>query len=253
MKLDQGQIAQYLGDHFPGKVLVAQSVPSTQQWAKQSDDSVPAAFLAEQQTAGYGKRARKFFSPEYTGLYLSISLPNIPVAEMPKAGLFTTGLANTIANVLENYYPGKHLGVKWVNDVYLSHKKVCGILVEAQMTGTKLSWIVGIGINLSTVDFPDEIANQVASIGHTPIDRNCLAADIIQNVWRLKQDYQSGKFIDEYKQRLIIRDHEVTLQLADRAVTGQVRGIDEQGRLVLETTDHYYQAFSDGEVIKVQY
>ena len=172
---------------------------------------------------------------------------------MEKAGLFTTGLADAIAILLEHYYPEKQLGVKWVNDVLLGPAKVCGILVEAAVQGQQINWIVGVGINLSTTDFPTNIDRVVGSLdSEARIDRNQLAADVIKTIWQLKNTYQAGEFLKDYQQRLILMNKRVTLKLADRERTGIVRGIDQQGRLVVKLTDGLH-AFNDGEVIKVQY
>lgn len=254
MKLNQQRIQKLVGKNFPGNIVVRQQVKSTQQLAKQVNPTIPQAFLAEEQTNGYGKRHRTFYSPNTSGLYLSILLPDIATDEMNKSGLFTTGLANSIAKILEKYYPGKHLGVKWVNDILLGPAKVCGILVEAQVQGSQVSWIVGIGINLSTTDFPAEIDRVVGSIDSQQIvDRDRLAADIIKAVWQLKHSYQMGQFIAEYQQRLVLRDKLVTLQLVNTKCRGIVRGIDQQGRLLVELANGIVQAFSDGEVTKVQF
>lgn len=254
MKLDQPKIKDALGDSFPGKVIVHQRVQSTQKLAKQADPPVLQAVLAEEQTGGYGKGQRAFYSPSTTGLYLSVLLPNVSVYEMGSAGLFTTGLATAIATILEEYYPGKHLNVKWVNDILFGPAKVCGILVEAQVQGNQVNWIVGIGINLSTTDFPTNIDRVVGSLDQQHlVDRNQLAADVIKMVWQVKQSYQTGRFIPEYQRRLVLMDKQVTLKLANTECTGIVQGIDHQGRLLLKLLNGNLQAFSDGEVVKVQY
>lgn len=255
MKLNQQIIKKALVDHFPGEVLVKSRVTSTQEIAKHlTPVDSPVAILAEEQTNGHGKGQRTFYSPRESGLYLSVLLPDIHPAEMTKAGLFTTGLANSIAQILEDYYPGKHLQVKWVNDILLDRQKVSGILVEAQVEGQQINWIVGIGINLSTTDFPQEIHQTVGSLGtKMAINRNLLAAKIIAAVWHLRHHYQQGCFLDEYQRRLVLLKRPVTLQLSHRQVTGVVKGVDHEGRLLIKMTDGTMKAFSDGEVVKVHY
>ena len=253
MKLSEQKINAELKNHFPGNVTVKSVVTSTQKLAKEACSKVPQAFLAEHQTGGYGKQARAFYSPSETGLYLSVLLPDVDPDEMEKAGLFTTGLADAIAILLEHYYPEKQLGVKWVNDVLLGPAKVCGILVEAAVQGQQINWIVGVVINLSTTEFHTNIDRVVGSLdSEARIDRNQLAADVIKTIWQLKNTYQAGEFLKDYQQRLILMNKRVTLKLADRERTGIVRGIDQQGRLVVKLADGLH-AFNDGEVIKVQY
>lgn len=253
MALIQDEIQRLVQDTFPGQVVVKQTVTSTQKLAKQADQGQAQAFLATEQTAGYGKQQRKFYSPPQTGLYMSVLIPNVAKTELAQAGLFTTGLANEVATVLERYYPGKMLGLKWVNDVLLAGKKVCGILVEAQLQGDRVSWVVGIGINLSTTTFPKTIAGTAGRMGQNDlINQNCLAADLIKAVWQLKDTYQRGAFLEEYQDRLVLMNRPVTLQLANRQSKGVVRGIDQQGRLLVQLADGQLHAFSDGDVIKVR-
>lgn len=255
MKLDRNTIQASLKNHFPGKVIVKSQVTSTQEVAKQLHHvDTPVAILAEEQTNGHGKGQRNFYSPRESGLYLSVLLPDVKTSEMAKSGLFTTGLANQLATILERYFPGKQLGVKWVNDILLDRKKISGILVEAQAEGQQLSWIVGIGVNLSTKNFPSDIQQAVGSLSQdSSVNRNQLAADIINAVWQLRQDYQEGAFLAEYQRRLVLLGKQVTLQLANVQVTGIVKRVDHQGRLVIQSFDGTTHAFSDGEVVKVRY
>lgn len=254
MKLNQQTISSELGKDFPGNVVIESVVSSTQEMAKQADQTSLQAFLAERQTSGYGKKARSFYSPSETGLYLSVLLPNIEKGEMNKAGLFTTGLADQIAKLLEEYYPEKKLGVKWVNDVMLDDAKVGGILVEAQIQGNSVSWIVGVGLNLCTADFPDDIDRTVGSLDSKKIiDRNKLAADLIKTIWHLKSTYQSGDFLSDYRKRLVLTGKTVTLKLAQENITGIVKGINNDGQLLIELDNGEIETFNEGEVIKVQY
>lgn len=255
MKLNQQLIKQDLNDNFPGKVIVKDQVASTQEVAKNIETGTqPVAVLAEKQTNGHGKGQRQFYSPRESGLYLSILIPKVNPAEMTKAGLFTTGLANSIVTILQKYYPGKQLGVKWVNDILLGRQKVGGILVEAQMEGGQVNWIVGIGINLFTANFPEDIHQRVGSISQDQkVDRNRLAADIISVVWQLKQNYQQGDFLGQYQRRLVLMGKTVSLQLADEQINGIVKGVDQSGRLLIKKDDGVIRAFSGGEVVKVHY
>lgn len=223
MKLEEEVIKQFLGDDFPGNVYVKDQVDSTQNVAKRFEGHRPAAILAEKQTTGYGKDKRSFYSPQNSGLYLSVLLPQISTDELPHAGLFTTGLAVAITQVLEKFYPTKKFMVKWVNDILLNNKKVAGILVESILEGQSAKWIVGLGINLTTTNFPSQLQAKAGSIAQQEVDRNRLAADIIKAVWQTKLTYQTKQFIDEYQQRLILMNREVTLQLADGTVKELLR------------------------------
>ena len=241
-----------MGDDFTGNVYVKDKVDSTQNVAKSFEGNRLAAILAEKQTTGYGKDKRSFYSPQNSGLYLSVLLPQISTDELPHAGLFTTGLAVAITQVLEKFYPTKKFMVKWVNDILLNNKKVAGILVESILEGQSAKWIVGLGINLTTTNFPSQLQAKAGSIAQQGVDRNRLAADIIKAVWQTKLTYQTKQFIDEYQQRLILMNREVTLQLADGTVTGVVKGIAKDGELIVQQPSGT-KVISAGEVVKVNY
>ncbi|WP_295731512.1 biotin--[acetyl-CoA-carboxylase] ligase [uncultured Limosilactobacillus sp.] len=255
MQLSQKRIEQYLLPKFPGKVIVKQQVDSTQRIAKiMNNSSQPVAVLAESQTAGYGKQQRTFYSPRDSGLYLSVLIPGVAKAELKAAGLFTTGLAIAVTKVLEKNFPTKQLMVKWVNDIMLNHKKVAGILVEAVLEGQTVNWIVGIGINLSTTNFPLALQKKAGSIDQNQlVERNRLAAEIIEAVWQTRFSYQRRTFIHEYQQRLILLNRSVDLQLASRTITGVVRGINDEGELIIQQSNGRIKAISAGEVSKVNY
>lgn len=255
MKLSQEIIKKQLGDDFPGNVIAKEQVTSTQKVAKTLIGSTqPIAILAASQTSGYGKQQREFYSPQDSGLYLSVLIPNVAMHELGAGGLFTTGLAVAIMKVLEKTYPTKKLTVKWVNDILLNRKKVAGILVEAVLEGQTVNWIVGIGINLKTTNFPPELQGKAGSLDQNQlVDRNRLAAEIIKAVWQTRQTYQAKEFIHEYQQRLVLLNQMVTLQLATGTLTGVVQGINENGELVIRQPSGEIKAVSAGEVSKVNY
>ena len=110
--------------------------------------------LADRQTAGRGRLGRSFFSEG--GLYFSIAVPAGSFS-LP-AELLTTAAAAAVCRAAER--EGFDAKIKWVNDILLDGKKVCGILAEALSEGdTVLGYVVGIGVNIGKPDFPEEIAD----------------------------------------------------------------------------------------------
>jgi len=121
---------------------------------------------AEQQTAGKGRLGRSFHSPFGHGVYFSLLLR--PVAPASDVALITPAAAVAAARAIEEV-TGRHVGIKWVNDLFLGDKKVCGILTEAVFgmeSGTVESAVLGIGINVTAPEegYPDEIADIVAAL-----------------------------------------------------------------------------------------
>lgn len=120
--------------------------------------SAPAGTVvtADFQTNGKGTKGRSFHSPSKTGIYMSVLLRNIKSEDM----LHITPLAAVIVSQVLDEICGVDTRIKWVNDIYINRKKVCGILTQAQSNGKKVDFIiVGIGINLFCPQggFPDEI------------------------------------------------------------------------------------------------
>ena len=110
--------------------------------------------LADRQSTGRGRLGRSFFSEG--GLYFSIAVP-AGCFSLP-AELLTTAAAASVCRAAER--EGFDTKIKWVNDILLDGKKVCGILAEALSEGgTLLGYIVGIGVNIGEPDFPEEIAD----------------------------------------------------------------------------------------------
>ena len=120
------------------------TLPSTNAEAKKMilDGAREGVLLAEHQTAGRGRLGRSFFSEN--GIFMSVILApeNIPF----DTGFLTSAMAVAVCRAITEQ--GFDAGIKWVNDIYLNGKKICGILAEAVSMGMKtLAYVVGIGIN----------------------------------------------------------------------------------------------------------
>jgi len=240
-------------------LVVNQAVTSTQALAKEylSSHHQPgyAAFVANEQTQGYGRRGRDFYSPANSGLYLSLILPNDDV-DLSKVGLLTTGVADAVANVLAEFFPDDHFMLKWVNDVWLNGRKVAGILTEAALeleSASSSAFIVGVGINLNTANFPSVINDKAGAITSETVDRNQLAAKLITAIINCHKTYTSGAFLADYRRRSALLNKSVTLNLGQRQVTGLVSGISDDGGIIITTADGNQRSYTSGEVVKVLY
>lgn len=145
--------------------------------------------IAKEQTAGRGRLGRSFCSPKDTGLYMSVLLR--PRFSAEDALFITTAAAVAVAEAVDRFAESESK-IKWVNDVYLSGKKVCGILTEAAMdfeSGGLNYAVCGIGINLSAERLPKEleaIAGGILSGQREGIDlRAPLAAEILTRFLRI--------------------------------------------------------------------
>ena len=195
--------------------------------------------IARQQTAGRGRHGRTWVSAKDSGLYFSIVLrPQIETRFLPLITLMTgVAVCDTLTEL------GLKPDIKWVNDILIGEKKICGILAETVETSVGIGVVVGIGINLTNANFPDEIADTATSIeaetGKEIADDDLAAAltpylsyfygiltddggpaEILRH-WRGRSSYFSGK--------------SVRVTLADTTFEGVTDGLEENGALRVKT------------------
>lgn len=230
-------------------VFYFDTIDSTNNEAKRRTDILsptPALFVANHQSAGRGRLGRSFYSPTNTGIYMSLMLK--ARNDFSDIVSMTTATAVCICKALEtlcNIEPQ----IKWVNDIYLNGKKICGILCEAitnEKTFTIDGIVIGIGINISTTDFPDELKDIASSIGQD-IDKARLCAKITDNIVDVFKNIEDKSFIDEYKSRCFVLGQEITY--TEKGVTKSATAIDinENGGLIIKT-ENGLTTLSTGEI-----
>ena len=238
-RLCAAQIAAQLENG--GEVLLFDEVDSTNAVLKQmADAGAPEglAVVALRQTAGRGRRGRSFLSPE-GGIYFSLLLRP---AFAPQLALYATAAAAVAVCRAIEQSGGAQCRIKWVNDVYMADKKVCGILTEgafdAETEGLRYA-VVGIGINLTEPPggFAPEIADRAAAVfGRQTVfaaQTASLAARVINTFWQFYTDIEQKGFLAEYRARSWLDGKTVTYERGGTAHSGMVLGIDEQARLLV--------------------
>lgn len=240
-------------------LTVLASAPSTNQLAKTAavqQTTTPQVFLADEQTAGYGRYGRDFQSPAQSGIYLSLLLA--PMQDLRQVGLLTTATATAVMRAIRKT-TGIQVDIKWVNDLYLNRKKVCGILSEAvsdMETQQITSLVVGIGIDfyLPNSQLPVDLQAKVGSLFQTTptVTRNQLIAAILTEFFALYPHYANGEFLTEYRAHSFLIGRRVTLQIGERTIDGEVTNIDDQGQLCLATPTGPL-TLNAGEVTKVHF
>ena len=209
--------------------------------------------IAERQTAGKGRLGRSFLSQK-GGIYLSLVLkPTIP----PQDTLFiTTAAAVAVCRAIESV-SGKKCDIKWVNDVYISGKKVCGILTEGAFNadGSLKYAILGVGINLFCPkhNFPENLplADSVFHKKDGKIFKNRIKKQVIAefvNVFMsFYKDLQQKDFMAEYQMRSLLTGKEITYEKDGEKFAATVIGIDNDAHLVIER-DGKREFLSQGEI-----
>lgn len=200
---------------------------------------------ADEQTAGRGRQGKNFYSPALTGVYFSIVIK--PKTSLQNAVTATTAAAVAVCKAIEALTE-LNPKIKWVNDVYLNGKKICGILTEAITNfeeGTVESVIIGIGINISTLEFPDDVEN--AGCLGTKISRSALIAEITNELLKIAGgDYKS--FIDYYRSRSFVIGERIKFIQSSKVTEATAIAIDETGGLEVLLDNGEKTVLRSGEI-----
>ena len=200
--------------------------------------------VAGEQTAGRGRQGKHFYSPADTGIYFSLVLPW--EKDMTDAVAVTTGTAVAVCRALEQL-AGLTPQIKWVNDVYLNGKKVCGILTEA-VTPPEIQQshlIIGIGINITTAAFPQEIEN--AGALNKALNRAALVAAVCEALLQtVPEPFEN--YADYYRAHSLLTGKAIRFWQNGVATDATALGIDNTGGLIVRRTDGTLQTLRSGEI-----
>lgn len=216
--------------------------------------------LSEEQTEGKGRLGRVFISPASTGLYMSLILHD--VSSEKNSTLITTVAAVAVCRAIEKL-TNKAPQIKWVNDLFLNEKKICGILTEGIInmeTQTMESIVLGIGINItvSKENTPKNLQEIIGGIfdlqsNEQNITRNQLAAEIMNEFYTLYQEMESKEYLDQYRERCFVLGKEVSFKKNNEELEGKAIAIDDEGGLVVEMKNNEKLTLSYGEIsIKIK-
>lgn len=206
---------------------------------------------ADQQTAGKGRRGRSFYSPEHTGVYFSVLLR--PQFSMREALMITAAAAVAVARAIEQLV-GAEPAIKWVNDLFLHGKKVCGILAEAFLQGQNPFVVLGIGVNLMDPPggYPADARNQIGSLfGTGACDREFGCRLIGRTLFHFFDIYHKlpeRTFMQEYRSRSCVINQKVLLISPDTERSAYVLDIDDEAQLVVRLDDGTVEKVNTGEI-----
>ena len=137
-------------------------------------------------------------------------------------------------------------GIKWPNDLVLSGKKLCGILAEAVTKGNEIFCIVGIGINVKTAEFGEELINPaiaLCEVEEKP-DADKICAEILKSFDELIKDTE--KMLSLYRKSCVNIGKTVRI-IGDEEYTAEAVGINEKGNLIIKK-DGELKTVNSGEV-----
>ncbi len=232
-------------------LTVKQSVTSTNTLMKERASLAPQFCLiaAHGQTAGRGRLGRSFYSPDGSGVYMSMLLK--PQCTEEAATRITTCCAVAMCRVLEKI-GGAPVGIKWVNDIYTSRGKVCGILTEGGRSPLNGEFyaVVGIGVNLSAPHggFPHDIEKKAAALfdepPHAAFEKT--VAEFVNTFIPMYQSINDNTYMREYIDRSVILGKRV--ELAGKNKTARAVGINEDFSLRVEYDDGMCENIFNGDV-----
>ncbi len=234
---------------FDARVIYYPSIDSTNNQAKRLIENggkhEKMLVFADEQTAGRGRQGKSFYSPPLTGIYMSFVTH--PMTALKNAVTATTAASVAVCRAVEKL-TDKRPKIKWVNDVYLDGRKICGILTEAVTdfeTGTVSSVIVGIGMNIKTFDFPDNVEN--AGCLDENVKRTDLIAEVANQLNRIT-DNTYDDFIDYYRSHSMIIGEKINF-IKNGVVTPAVAlEIDKDGGLVVQLENGEKTVLRSGEI-----
>ena len=250
-----GTVRKYLGDRADDFDLqVFSEVTSTNDLLKAQAATAPewTTFIAGRQSAGKGRSGRSFYSPSDTGLYLSML--QHPVIPAEQATRITTAAAVAACRAIEECTDSRS-EIKWVNDVFVNGKKVCGILTEASfnMESGLLDWaVMGIGFNIYEPEegFPEDIRDIAGPVtGERRRNlRSALAASFMVHFRDICSNLQNADFAQEYRSRSFLIGQRINVLKREGPVPAVALDVDDECRLIVRYDDGMQEALSSGEV-----
>lgn len=215
-------------------------IGSTNEYAKQLRTlGQDAVVTADRQTGGRGTKGRSF-SSNVGGVYVTklTFYRDLPAREAFK---IMAGAAVAVCETLEFY--GLRPVIKWVNDIYVNDKKICGILIENVFSGNRVSSsIVGIGLNVCNI-LPNDLEHIATTMSQT-LNKDVSVSEVRE---RLIANLSAQKGVDEYLKRIGYMNRQATVIFGENSMPATLLSVDEEGGLWAEI-DGEKRRFAAAEV-----
>lgn len=255
--LNESEIRSRLKTSVMGcSVEYLEQVDSTNTQAKRlAEEGAPSGTLvvADVQTRGKGRRGREWKFAQGGSIFMTLLLR--PELAPEKASMLTLLMGLSVVQGIRNI-TGVQTQIKWPNDVVLNHKKMVGILTEMNAQIDYIEYVViGTGINVNQTEFPKDLQDMATSLRielGKPFNRAEIIAEVME---RFEENYEQfcktqdlSVLAETYNQVLVNKDQQVKVLETGREYEGTARGIDEQGRLLVERPDGSVERVFAGEV-----
>ena len=231
------------------------TLDSTNTWLKQNG-ACGDICIAEQQTAGRGRRGNQWLSPKAENIYLSLKwcFSTLPT----HLSLLSLVVGLSIVNALKKIGLSDH-GVKWPNDIYWQGLKMGGILIESVASSAKktigVSVVIGIGLNINMPVSAGEQIDQpwisLSKVLGKQINRNQLLALLLMQLIDDLQGFEQldlAQFEKQWQQWDILDGQSVRILRQYEELAGVVQGLDTEGRIGVRLASGQLQYFSSAEI-----
>mgnify|MGYP001991635643 FL=1 len=214
------------------------------------------AIFAEQQDAGRGRSGKKWESPANLNIYLSFAW-NSSLKPVDLEGL---SLSTAVA-ISQNLEPllDEELKIKWPNDLFLSKKKVGGILVETFSSQKRTGIVVGVGLNVlmsaqEQISIDQEWTSLSLYFGKD-FDRNLIAGLLLESLLSLRSNFEAKGFSfykNDFERLNLLKNKECLVKFEGKTKKGFVDGITENGELIFkENGESHYLRFGEVSLKKI--
>ncbi len=250
-------ISAFLGNELKSKIKIEvhKAVESTNSEVKAlaiAGAQEGCVVVSEEQSRGRGRLGRSFFSPSGNGIYMSLLLR--PACSPQEATLITSVAAVSICEALE-VCGIKGAKIKWVNDVFVNGKKVCGILTEAGFGagGCTLDYaVLGVGINVYAPDggFPDELSNIAGFVFNEKKQdlRNELIGCFINSFFKYYKNLLQREHISLYREKCFVLGEDIVILGGEEGVFAKALDVDENCNLLVEYPNGEKGVVGSGEI-----
>lgn len=250
--MDKKILEQYLDQKLNIKIF--DELDSTNNYLKKlgsQGEKENQLVIALSQTGGRGRMGRSFYSPNGTGIYFSLLLH--PEFSAEKSLFLTVMAAVSVAETVMNYNKND-VKIKWVNDIYIDGKKVCGILTEGAINSNKsLDYaVVGIGINVVVPEngFPEDIKAIATAIspGNTEeYIKEKIVAEVVNRFFKMYNGIDTD-FVKRYKEYSYLTGKEINIISGETTRLATVIGITDDCHLLVKNESGELEEISSGDV-----
>ena len=250
-------IRKYLAEELcHTEIDVVATIDSTNAKVKEAaNKGVTEGYLlvSGSQTKGRGRYGRHFYSPEESGVYMSILLRpyNCPAG---KAACITTMAAVAVCEAIEEV-SGQEAQIKWVNDIFVKGKKVCGILTEASIgveNGMVEYAVLGIGINIYAPNngFPEDISHIAGAVFDNKKEeaKNRITALVYNRFMNYYKDNTQIDYVEEYRKRSFVIGNNIMVLSGNKTRKAYAYGIDDECHLLVRYENGEEECLAYGEI-----